>query len=256
MATITPIRTRPGAPRDERSRPRVGGGGRPPVIHFPQYGGGGDGGRDDVPDFGERLKRYRIGLMVGMVSVVMLFITFSSTFLFRHHIKHLDLQTGNYVSDWNPVPLPYGLLIVNTVLLLLSSFTIEKGRRQAFEHAVVAPITALPGIAADHERQIPWVGVTAFLGLGFLAGQVVAWRHLIARGYLLAANPANSFFYLLTGLHAVHLFGGVLALGYAALSGFLPRPLERKRVVVDVAAWYWHFMAMLWLYVFAVVALG
>jgi cytochrome c oxidase subunit 3 len=94
------------------------------------------------------------------------------------------------------------------------------------------------------------------LGGTFLAGQVLAWRQLMARGYHLATNPANSFFYLLTGLHAAHLMGGVLALGYAYVTGFMPRSLERKRVVVDVVAWYWHFMAMLWVYVFAVVALG
>lgn len=252
MATITPIRSRTPGP----TRPRVGGGGRPPVIRFPQYGGGGDGGRDDLPDFGERLKRYRLGLMVGMVSVMMLFITFSSTFIFRHHVKHLDPRTGNLVSDWAPLPLPYGLLLFNTGVLLISSFTIEKARRQVFEQAVVAPITALPGIAADRGRRVSWVAVTALLGVTFLAGQALAWWRLTQRGYLLATNPANSFFYLLTGLHAVHLLGGVLALAYALLSGFLPRPLERRRVIVDVAAWYWHFMAMLWIYVFAVIALG
>ncbi len=252
MATITPIRKR----REGELRPRVGGGGRPPVIDFPHFGGGGDGGRDDTPDFGERLKRYRLGLMVGMVSVVLLFITFSCTFIFRHHIKRLDPRTGNTISDWTPIPLPYGLLFLNTAVLLLSSFTIEKGRRQAFEQAAVAPITALPGIAADRAWRVPWVGVTAFMGLTFLAGQALAWRQLLQQGYLPAANPANSFFYLLTGLHAVHLLGGVLALGYAVLAGFLSRPLERKRVAVDVAAWYWHFMGMLWVYVFAVIALG
>lgn len=251
MATITPIPKR----NDTPARPRVGGGGRPPVIEFPQYGGG-DGGRDDVPDFGERLKRYRLGLMIGMVSVTMLFITFSSTFIFRHHIKHLDPHTGEYVSDWSAPPLPYALLYFNTAILLLSSFTIEKARRAAFENAVVSPITSLPGIAPDRGLRIPWVGITAALGLAFLGGQYLAWRRLLAHGYLLASNPANSFFYLLTGLHAVHLFGGVLALGYAFLTGYLPRSLERKRVIVDVVAWYWHFMAMLWVYVFAVVALG
>ncbi len=252
MATITPIPKRRSTP----DHPKVGGGGRPPVLHFPQYGGGGDGGRDDVPDFGEPLKRYRLGLMVGMVSVTMLFITFSSTFIFRHHVKHIDPHTGALVSDWIALPLPYAILFFNTVILLISSFTIEKARRAAFERAVVSPITALPGIAPDRGWRAPWVGITALLGLGFLAGQAIAWRRLMENGYLLATNPANSFFYLLTGLHAVHLLGGVLALGYAFLTGYLPRSLERKRVVVDVVAWYWHFMAMLWVYVFAVVALG
>jgi cytochrome c oxidase subunit 3 len=252
MATVIPIsKTRERAPR-----PRVGGGGRPPVIDFPRHGGGGDGGRDDAPDFGERLKRYRLGLMVGMVSVVMLFITFSTTFMFRHHLKHYDIASGTYVSDWRPVPLPYGLLFFNTAVLLLSSFTVEKARRAAFQHAVVAPITALPGIAADRSPKVPWIGITTTLGLIFLTGQLSAWRMLTERGYLLASNPANSFFYLMTGLHAVHLLGGVLALVYAVFTAYMSRPLERKRVVVDVVAWYWHFMSMLWVYVFAVVALG
>jgi cytochrome c oxidase subunit 3 len=251
MATVIPISTK----KESTPRPRVGGGGRPPVIDFPRHGGGGDGGRDDAPDFGEKLKRYRLGLMIGMISVVMLFITFSTTFMFRHHLKHFDMTLGTYVSDWRPIPLPYGLLFFNTAVLLLSSFTVEKARRAAFQHAVVAPITALPGIAPDRPR-VPWVGITAALGLIFLAGQVSAWRELLDRGYLLASNPANSFFYLLTGLHAVHLLGGIVALGYAVCTAYLSRPLERKRVVVDVVGWYWHFMALLWVYVFAVVALG
>lgn len=250
MAISTPIRNR------REGDVRLGGGGRPPVIiDFPRYGGGGDG-QDDTPDFGEQLRRYRLGLMIGIVSVGMLFLTFSTTFIYRHHVKHIDPHTGAYVSDWSPIPLPYGLLLLNTAILLLSSFTIEKGRRQIFEQAVVAPITAMPGIAADRGWRVPWVVVTALLGLAFLGGQALAWRLLVHAGYRLAANPSNSFFYLLTGLHAVHLLGGVLALGYATMTGFLSRPLQRKRVVVDVAAWYWHFMGMLWVYVFAVVALG
>jgi len=67
----------------------------------------------------------------------------------------------------------------------------------------------------------------------------------------LATSPSSSFFYLLTGSHAVHLAGGVIALIVAAITSLLHRPVEARRIVVDVTAWYWHFMAVLWVYVFA-----
>jgi cytochrome c oxidase subunit 3 len=57
--------------------------------------------------------------------------------------------------------------------------------------------------------------------------------------------------YLLTGTHAVHLAGGLLVLLYATATGFLHRSVEGRRIVVDVTAWYWHFMAFVWIYVFA-----
>jgi len=80
---------------------------------------------------------------------------------------------------------------------------------------------------------------------------------LESRGYYLATSPSSSFVYLLTGMHALHLAGGVLALIYSALAvAWLKKPFEVKRIVVDVTAWYWHFMALLWLYVFALLELA
>ncbi len=72
------------------------------------------------------------------------------------------------------------------------------------------------------------------------------------RGFFLSSTPSSSFFYVLTGMHALHLAGGILALVYAlAVTSLGARNLERRRIVVDVTAWYWHFMAGLWIYVFA-----
>ncbi|HXY77966.1 MAG TPA: cytochrome c oxidase subunit 3, partial [Candidatus Acidoferrales bacterium] len=66
-----------------------------------------------------------------------------------------------------------------------------------------------------------------------------------------ATGPSSSFVYVLTGSHAVHLLGGVLALLVAGSSAILRRPVESRRIVVDVTAWYWHFMALLWIYILA-----
>jgi cytochrome c oxidase subunit III len=246
MSTLNPTLNIP----EKTMQPKLGGGGRPPVIR-PGYGGGGGGRDDSYPNFGERLRRYRLGLMVGLAAVVMLFVSLTSAYIVRQGLGSWDMATNRYISDWKPLSLPLALLIANTVLLLASSFTIEKARRAALQDLAVAPITAMPGIAEDHQKPAPWLPLTLALGTGFLVGQLLAWRELAHRGFYLATSPSSSFFYVLTGMHALHLVGGVVALLYAAATVFRSRALERRRIVLDVTAWYWHFMALLWLYIFA-----
>jgi cytochrome c oxidase subunit 3 len=97
---------------------------------------------------------------------------------------------------------------------------------------------------------MPWLGVTLVLGLAFLFGQWTAWQQLAANGFYVATTPSSSFVYLLTGAHAAHLLGGVLALIVAGVASLLHRSLKTRSIVVDVTAWYWHFMAVLWIYIF------
>jgi cytochrome c oxidase subunit 3 len=78
----------------------------------------------------------------------------------------------------------------------------------------------------------------------------LAWRQLAANGFYVSTTPSSSFVYLLTGTHAVHLMGGVLALLVAGAASLLRRSLATRSIVVDVTAWYWHFMAALWVYIF------
>lgn len=243
MATLTPTLT------VKQPKSRHGGGGD--IPHYPGGGGGGGSRGDDSPDYGERLRRCRLGLAVGIAPIVMLFVAFSSAYLVRQGLASWDLRTNSYINDWAPVRLPTLLLIINTCFLLVSSISMEFARRQAAQQAAIAPVTAMPGIAADEASGFPWLGVTVALGMGFLAGQLLAWRQMEARGFFLSSNPSSSFFYLLTGMHALHLLGGVIALSYAAATNWLKRPPEARHIVVDVTAWYWHFMALLWLYIFA-----
>ncbi|MBA0088235.1 MAG: cytochrome c oxidase subunit 3, partial [Acidobacteria bacterium Pan2503] len=77
----------------------------------------------------------------------------------------------------------------------------------------------------------------------------MAWKRLGASGFYVATTPSSSFVYLLTGAHAVHLMGGVVALLVAGLFALLRRPVTTRSIVVDVAGWYWHFMAALWVYI-------
>ena len=107
-------------------------------------------------------------------------------------------------------------------------------------------------------RTLPWVGATLALGTLFLAGQAMAWRQLTAQGFAFdhRTTPASYFFYVMTGLHAVHLVVGVVALAVCLSAlGFLRR-VELRQVAVDATAWYWHAMGIAWLILFGVLALG
>src|SRR5438128_12349532 len=127
----------------------------------------------------------------------------------------------------------------------------ELSRRKITREVALAPVKSIPGVSIGEGRGFPWLGSTVVLGMGFLIGQWMAWKELASRGFFLATSPSSSFVYLLTGTHAIHLIGGVVALLYAAATALLRKPVEARRIVVDITAWDWHFMALLWFYVFA-----
>src|SRR5579862_1183461 len=224
-----------------------GGGSEPPV-----YGGGGDSGRGDgYPDYGQRLRRARLGLAIALAPIFMFFISITSAYVVRQGLPTFDEKTNSYVRDWIPVQLPLGLLLLNTGLLAASSLTAEFARRQITRQAALAPVRSIPGVSLGDERGFPWLYVTVLLGAAFLVGQWMAWQELAARGFYMATSASSSFFYLLTAAHGVHLTGGVLVLAYAAFVSLLHKPVESRRIVVDVTAWYWHFMFLLWVGVFS-----
>jgi cytochrome c oxidase subunit III len=241
MASFTP--TVPALPTTSRGK-RAN---LPPVV------GGGDGGRPDPgsPDYGTRLRRARLGLAVALTPIGMLFVAFTSAYIVRQGMPTFDPNTNTVVHDWIRVPLPTVLFLINTFVLLFSSVTIECARRQLARQAALEPVQSIPGVSLGKEWNFPWLAATIVLGFCFLTGQWLAWTDLGSRGFYLATNPSSSFIYLLTGCHAVHLFGGILALLTAGAAVVLRRPLASRRIVVDVTAWYWHFMALLWIYILA-----
>lgn len=229
---------------DEPQVSRGNAGGAPPTL------GGGDDGRSGpgLPDYPTRLRRARLGLLVALTPVLMLFVSFTSAYVVRQGLPTLDPRTNQLVRDWIPVKLP-ALLLVNTTVLLISSIGMELARRQAKLAAVAATAKPAVGASASAEGKTPWLAMTIALGLLFLFGQWRAWKQLAASGFYVATTPSSSFVYLLTGAHAVHLIGGVLALFVAGMFTLLHRSVLRRNIVVDVAGWYWHFMAALWVYI-------
>src|SRR5437870_7479567 len=119
---------------------RQGGGGSTP----PTFGGGGGNGRggNGSPDYGERLRRARLGLAVGITPVIMLFVSFTSAYIIRQGLPILDAQ-DKYVHDWLPVNLPWLLLLLNTCVLIASSVTMEFARRNITREAALAPVKSI-----------------------------------------------------------------------------------------------------------------
>lgn len=239
MATLTPTFKEPAT--------TYGGGGGNYNDRNP--GGGGGGGRGDHENYGERVRRYRLGMAIGLTAIFMLFLSFTTAFVLRQKIGTFDPRTETYIHDWKPVSLPVGLLLFNTGILVLSSLTLEKARRQAFQDAAVSVTAVIPGVKFSQERRFPWLAATLGLGIGFVIGQLVAWRELMDRGIYMSGTPSSSFFYVSTGMHGIHLIGGILALVYALFVVHRRQGLDRRRVTLDVTSWYWHSMAILWVYI-------
>ena len=210
----------------------IGGGGSGPP---PPPGGGddGDGGGEERHRRNRSSpspKRYSTAIAIGIVSILMFFMALASAFIV--------LRRGNDL--WVSVHLPR-ILWANTLVLLASSFTLESARRRLF-------LADLSGF-----REF-WLATTV-LGFLFVAGQLVAWRQLVAQGVYIASNQASSFFYIFTGAHAVHLLGGVGALLFVSF-----RKFEKTKIslptAAEIASYYWHFMDGLWIFLLALLYLG
>ena len=205
-----------------------------------------DGGDDfHSSSFDARLRRARLGLFVGVVGIIMIFVSFASAYIVRQGLPTFDSRTNSLVHDWIPVRLPR-LLLINTCVLLLSSITIELARRQASSNAFLTQDASIPGVSTHGGEKTSWLTMTVVLGLMFLAGQAMAWRELAASGFYVSATPSSSFVFLLTGMHGVHLLGGVIALLIVGAASLLRRSTQSQSIWLDVTGWYWHFMALLW----------
>ncbi len=218
MATIAPS-----FPKPKPQSPGGSGDG------FDQGGSGGDGGRGAGTPRSLPNQRYYTGMMLGLAAILMLFAAFTSAYVVRKGLS----------EDWQATAFP-GILWLNSMVLLASSFTLEKARRWRQVQG----------------RFQSWWWATTGLGIIFLIGQVLAWQELVAGGVYVNTNPSSSFFYLLTGTHAVHLLGGVLALLYLSWRVWRRNSGELGATALGVTALYWHFMDGLWIYLFLLLLIG
>jgi cytochrome c oxidase subunit 3 len=172
----------------------------------------------------------KVGLGVFLAVAGCLFSLLISAYLVR---RDMGLTGG---ADWRPQPVP-SLLWLNTGVLVLSSLALQW-----------AHIAARRSHIEDVRGGLSVGGAAAIL---FLAGQLVAWRQLAAAGYFAAGNPAAAFFYLITGIHGLHVSGGLVALGRTCLKVWRDPAPRQIRLSVGLCAAYWHFLLLVWLIIMA-----
>ena len=183
------------------------------------YDGGSGGAGSSFP-----VSRSVIATWVLLTAVIMLFAGLSSAYI---------VLRG--APEWQNITVPR-IVWGSTLVLLASSIAIEFARR------------ALQRNDSSGLRQ--WMAVTGILGIAFLAGQLVAWRQLVNAGVYLATTIHSSFFYVLTGAHALHLLGGLIGLGYVFQKAFANRLTAANHEPLKAFALYWHFMDVVWIYCF------
>ncbi|NNE97739.1 MAG: hypothetical protein HKN25_01830 [Pyrinomonadaceae bacterium] len=148
---------------------------------------------------------------------------------------YVVISTNNTV-EWRPFSLPIQVWI-STAIILASSVTYHLGKKFVLKD--------------KNETAKRWFLVTTVLGASFISSQVLAWLALVNRGLYMRGNPYAGFFYILTAIHAVHVLGGIAALGYVILRNW-NRPnsvadSEKRKAETTSVGWYWHTMDALWL---------
>lgn len=174
------------------------------------------------------LRDYRptqVALYVFLGVVSSLFLLLAIAFLTRMRL-----------DDWRQIPAPWQLWM-NTGMLFLGSISLECGR-----------ISARRG---NRRGLVIGLLLGGYFALDFLLGQLWVWRLFADWGYLVAENPANAFFFLISGLHGLHLFGGLVAWGWAALGLWQGRSQEKVAGTAELCAIYWHYLLVVWLLMLA-----
>ena len=170
----------------------------------------------------------RTGIWVGLSAIAMMFAALTSALYVRE----------GAATDWHHIVLP-PILYFNTLALIASSIALEVARRRV--------AAFMRGKDATQSSATLWLNITMGLGLVFVIGQYLAWLKLRAEGLYLPTNPNSSFFYVFTGVHVIHVVGGLGGLTRVMVK-FRTSARTLRRSTVDATSYYWHFMGLLWIY--------
>jgi cytochrome c oxidase subunit 3 len=164
-----------------------------------------------------------------VVALVALLAVITSFFALLVSAYSLRMELG----DWIPLSEPQ-LLWTNTAVLALASLAFQWTRNAAG--------------AGKASRLKPGLLISGLLTTAFLFGQVIAWQQLNAAGHYITSNPADAFFYLLTGLHALHILGGMYVWARATVRVFSGD--DNAAESIQLCTVYWHFLLVVWLVLF------
>ena len=161
-------------------------------------------------------------LWLFIVTIIMMFIALTSAYIVKK--SH---------GDWFNFDLPF-LLWLNSFIIFLSSifiqfsyFFLKKKKFFLFYFFLI---------------------FTLFLSFFFLFGQYNVWLNLMSQNVYFSGNPSGSFFYVFTGLHAIHLIIGIFSIIFILVYCLLN--FKKKIFYLKMCATYWHFLGLLWIYLF------
>lgn len=225
-------------PKKKRKRRSGGGSNRP--------GGGNDGGgSNDDGGSGGGYNRYPEqeadeNAVPDKAKVVTWFLLIVVLMTFGGLIGAYVVIATNGVAEWKPFDLPIQVWL-STILIVASSVTYHLAQTTVFKN--------------DHKKLRRYLIATTVLGAAFISSQIIVWLDLVERGYYMSGNPYAGFFYIITGIHAVHVLGGVIALGAIILRTAVQTEygpeLQYRRNLARSVGWYWHFIGILWIVIFA-----
>lgn len=170
----------------------------------------------------EKIHPHKFTLLVAIASIVMMFAGLTSAYIVKRS-----------QANWEEVETPMQFLY-STAAILFSSLTIQMALR-AFKQR-------------DMGRYRVLMGITLALGIAFVAFQWAGFQWMWASGVRFSGAGAGQFLYIIAGLHAVHVLGGLIALIIMFLQGFIGQIKNYSSVPVEIMATYWHFVDGLWLY--------
>jgi cytochrome c oxidase subunit III len=180
-----------------------------------------------APNVSSRVEAQFLGMLLFIISEIMLFGAFFTAYFFIRVVGEVDWPGQGH-------ELPVAIAGVNTAILLSSSFTMH---------------WALEG-ARNENRPALKVGIltTFLLGLTFLTIQINEYVHL---GFAPQDSAQGTIFYCLTGLHGAHVFIGLTLLAFATIRAFRGHYSAKEHRGVEVPGIYWHFVDIMWIFVFS-----
>lgn len=179
-------------------------------------------------DFDSVTPPHKVALIFFLAVVAVMFGLFITAYFVRMEL-----------DDWRPMP-ESQLLWLNTLLLFLSSFTLQ------WTHNVLKK-------GQDKQLKIGLI-LGALFTVGFVYGQLTVWGQMQEAGYFLYNNPANAFFYVLTGIHGIHILGGLFVWTKTMVKYWSGAEHEELELSTELCALYWHFLLLVWLVLFALVS--
>lgn len=172
-----------------------------------------------------RIHPHKFTLWVGIGSIVMMFAGLTSAYIVKSNLP-----------GWSTLEMPK-LFYVSTVVLLVSSLTIQMAHRAFKERRM--------------QQYRNMISVTCLLGVAFIVLQIIGFRQLFESGITMeGGSGAAQFLYIIFGLHGLHVLGGVIVLLIMFLKAFSTKTRSYNPVSIEIAGTYWHFVDLLWIYLF------